>query len=64
MAHQLPYDIARCAGVQYDDGDWREDCERCLRRLAQGRPNGWQNSMPPNEVVVFECEYLIEAQNE
>ena len=31
----LPYDTARCAGVQYD-GEWREGCEDCLRRTSPG----------------------------
>lgn len=32
----LPADIARCASVSYiEDGvtEWREGCERCLRRI-------------------------------
>ena len=33
----LPYDTARCAGVQYD-GEWREGCEDCLRRTSAAGP--------------------------
>lgn len=53
----LPYDIARCAGVQYD-GDWREGCDDCLRRTSPGDPER-QRQMEPPLLVVFECEYRI-----
>lgn len=52
----LPYDIARCAGVQYD-GDWREGCEDCLRRTSPGGPMSPWIEAPV--IVVFECEYRI-----
>ena len=53
----LPYDTARCAGVQYD-GDWREGCDDCLRRTSAGDPDrqAWIEAPP---LVVFECEYRI-----
>lgn len=28
----LPADVARCQGVELDNGDWRADCRDCLRR--------------------------------
>ena len=52
----LPYDTARCAGVQYD-GDWREGCEDCLRRTSAGGP--MSPSIDAPALVVFECEYRI-----
>ena len=57
MTDILPYDTARCAGVQYD-GDWREGCEDCLRRTSPGDPDR-QVWMAPPLLVVFECEYRI-----
>lgn len=55
----LPYDCARCPGVQYDD-EWREGCEHCLRRTRPGDPvrQAW---MEPPAIIAFECEYLIES---
>jgi hypothetical protein len=50
--------VARCDGVQYEEGDWREDCDRCLRRIAS-RSEGTPMMVPP-KIIVFECEYLIE----
>lgn len=52
----LPYNIARCAGAQYD-GEWREGCEDCLRRTAPGGPMSPWIEAPL--LVVFECEYRI-----
>ena len=53
----LPYDTARCAGVQYD-GEWREGCEDCLRRTSPGDPDR-QAWIEAPLLVVFECEYRI-----
>ena len=55
----LPRDIARCQGAQYD-GQWREGCERCLRRTAPGGER--QCSIDPPAIIAFECEYLIEPE--
>jgi len=52
----LHKDIARCRGVGSDEDGWREGCEKCLRRLSDG---GYVNMKPP-EVIMLECEYLIE----
>lgn len=55
----LPYDYARCEGVQHD-GEWREGCEDCQRRTSPGRPEGWQTYIKPiDRIIVFECEYRI-----
>ena len=54
---RLPLDFARCAGVGSDAEGWREGCEDCLRRLAQGGEL-W---MEPPPVVVFECEERVGA---
>ena len=65
--HYLPADIARCPGVGYPDDevpggiDWREGCERCLRRLAPGH-SMWTPMIEPPAIIVFECEYLIEEE--
>jgi hypothetical protein len=54
----LPNDIARCNGVQYAEGDWREGCEKCLRRIA---PSGDRVvMMEPPAIITFWCEFLIE----
>lgn len=65
-AHYLPLDIARCPGIGYPDEDtgelhWREDCERCLRRLAPVPKGRDVPQMQPPAMSVFECEFLIEA---
>ena len=57
----LPHDIARCRGVQHD-GQWREGCERCLRRTEPGGEVQWM--IDPPAIIVFECEYLIEPRSE
>jgi hypothetical protein len=50
----LPNDVARCAGV-YEEGEWREGCERCLRRLAPGLGFGkWVWHIDP----AFECDLI------
>jgi hypothetical protein len=54
----LPDDVARCNGVQ-EDGEWREGCDDCLRRIAP-RPKGALLIAPP-VIIAFWCEYLIEA---
>ena len=53
----LPNDIARCNGY-YAEG-WREGCGECLRRTAPRPDPCWM--MEPPAIVVFECEYLVEA---
>lgn len=53
----LPYDVARCSGVQID-GEWREGCEDCLRRTSPGREY-WQTHITPPAIIVFECEHRI-----
>ena len=53
----LPNDVARCDGVQYD-GEWREGCEKCLRRTAPRPERTVMISAPL--IVTFECEFLIE----
>ena len=58
----LPFDIARCAGVGFEDegGDgwiWREGCEDCRRR-EPGHPER-QAHMSPPEVIAFECAFRI-----
>jgi hypothetical protein len=55
---QLPNDFARCDGYGHD-GNWRDGCEHCLRRIAP-RPNPCAMMAPP-DIIVFRCEYLIEA---
>ena len=56
----LPYDVSRCAGVQYD-GDWREGCEDCLRRTSPGGPMSPTIEAPV--MIVFWCEYRIGAED-
>ena len=51
----IPYDIARCPGVSFEeeDGiDWREGCEHCLRRTS---PNDHpqQSYIEPPPIIVF-----------
>jgi hypothetical protein len=53
----LPSDVARCRGVGDDVDGWREGCEDCSRRLS---PLGRVHMEPP-QIIVFECEYRIEA---
>ena len=52
-------DVARCAGVG-EEGEWREGCENCARRLAPVSGNYSVNMTPP-QIIVFECEFLIES---
>ncbi len=56
----LPFDIARCRGVNID-GEWREGCEDCLRRTEPGSPERQSYIMPP-KIIVFECEYRLEPE--
>jgi len=61
MNGKLPYYVARCDGVGFEerDGwDWREGCETCLRR-TDPRPVRVRMMEPP-PIIVFECEFLIE----
>ena len=61
----LANDITRCDGagsvedsVQY----WRDGCETCMRRTAP-RPE-IVSMMSPPAIIAFECEYLIEPNNQ
>ena len=54
----LADDVPRCNGVQ-EDGEWREGCDDCLRRIAP-RPEGVAMIEPPS-IIAFWCEFLIEA---
>jgi hypothetical protein len=58
----LDDDVARCVGVG-EDGEWREGCEgcaNCARRLAPVAGDRVV-SMDPPAIIVFQCEFLIEA---
>jgi len=60
----LPNDVARCAGVGFEeDGvmEWREGCEKCLRRTSHATGERVVNMQPP-AVIVFECPFLIEIE--
>jgi hypothetical protein len=59
-ANTLPNDVARCNGVGNQENGWREGCEHCLRRTAP-RPDPFWIMSPP-DIIVFECEYLIEPE--
>ena len=54
----LPADVARCCGVESDDGTWRAGCEDCLRRTDRNYfpQAAW---MAPPPLVEFECEARI-----
>lgn len=56
----LRNDVARCAGAGNDAEGWREGCEHCLRRTSPG--GDWTPNMAPPPIIVFECEFLIEAK--
>lgn len=56
----LPYDIARCEGVQAE-GHWRRGCKDCLRRTSPGDSVRQLYIVPP-AIVVFECESRIEPK--
>jgi hypothetical protein len=58
----LPNDVARCNGYGSDAEGWREGCENCLRRTAP-RP-GVYSLIPPPPIIAFECEFLIEPEEE
>ena len=51
MSDHLPYDIARC------EGNGREECKSCLRKLSPGHPK-WQNYLAP-WVLDSRCESRI-----
>ncbi len=57
-ARTLLADVARCSGVEEEDG-WREGCADCLRRTDRGHfpQNAW---IAPPALVVFECQHRIE----
>ena len=50
--HHLPWDVARCRGVESTDPEliYRPDCDSCLRRLAPGHPDpartDWNTPQP------------------
>jgi hypothetical protein len=54
----LAADVARCLGVG-EDGEWREGCEHCARRIAPIDNNQVVYLSPP-PIIAFWCEYLIE----
>lgn len=58
----LPADVARCSGVENDDGTWREGCKNCRRRTDRSffPQAAW---MAPPLIVVFECEARIAPDN-
>lgn len=56
---QLPDHFDRCDGVQYDEGDWREGCETCVRRTSP-RHGPFVPPMTPPPVIAFFCPFLIE----
>lgn len=58
MSHNLPSDVARCAGVGSDEDGWREGCEDCLRRTAPQTRDQTAYMLPPT-LIVFECEHRI-----
>lgn len=61
----LAADIARCNGsATVEDGVqyWREGCETCLRRTAARPDRVWM--IAPPAIVAFECEYLIEPNDQ
>ena len=55
---KLPSDVAKCPG-HYEEGQWREGCDDCLRRtLPPADPERvWW--MGPPQVIVFECESRV-----
>jgi hypothetical protein len=53
MGTRLANDIARCDGV-FEEGEWREGCEGCLRRTAP-RPEFVTMFMPP-PITEVGCE--------
>jgi len=57
---RLPNDVARCAGSGNDEDGWREGCDVCLRRLSVATGERVVLMLPP-PIIVFECEYLIDA---
>lgn len=54
----LPDEVERCVGVIYD-GEWREGCLDCLRRLVPAYGPG-QTWMQPPPLITFLCAYRIE----
>lgn len=60
MTIRLPNDVARCRGVE-QDGEWREGCEDCARRLAPAEGDHVANMEPP-PIVVFVCEGWLDAK--
>ena len=54
----LPNDYARCNGVKVD-GEWRKDCEDCLRRTAPIKGQTWATMMQPKPGPAFQCDMRI-----
>ncbi len=52
----LPYDYARCEGVQHDG------CEDCQRRTSPGRPERQAYIQPPE--IIIECDFRVPPENE
>ena len=58
MTRQLPADVARCAGIEDDDGSFRTGCDDCLRRTDRSTfPLAVWIAPPP--LVALECEMRI-----
>lgn len=58
----LPFDVARCQGVEFiEDGEpfWREGCDDCLRRTEPGDPAGQWYQAPPAQYVGLVCPQRI-----
>ena len=55
----LPADVARCIGVENDDGTFRDGCDDCLRRTSPpvDPERVWMIEPPP--IIVFECAARI-----
>jgi hypothetical protein len=43
----LPYDVARCKGIQPYRDDWIPNCGNCMRRTSEGNPYGQLYMEPP-----------------
>lgn len=56
----LPNDVARCAGLTYDNGrqEWHQ-CKNCLRKLAPANDD-WVSWTAPPELVNHDCPSFIE----
>jgi len=62
---KLPNDVARCAGVGFEEDGvmgWREGCETCLRRTADYPLDVPMRLIAPPPIIAFECEFLMEPE--